>query len=221
MIVLLIACSFVAPARAGEPALRRSLEGDDDTTWGAGANQNDDDDLVVYEAGMKQKTGNGNNSTDTNDDDENEEISHTTGKETVDPVPPETALPTTSPTASPTDHAQSFAPEDGDTEDDDLFKEEEFYRNRPLKTEFPPTSFTILAVIVVVLSMIFSAWQMSEHPDGVYASLCRLIISFFQLICRILTSPCRRCLGHHEPYGHIPVSTMEYGYKDPPMELSI
>jgi len=78
--------------------------------------------------------------------------------------------------------------------------------------------------LVAVALMIFTAWQMSDNPDGIYATMCRLIITIIGLFLRIVLTPCRSCLGGHHSNrhyaGHMPVSTMDYGYRDPALELS-
>jgi len=92
-----------------------------------------------------------------------------------------------------------------------------------------------LGIFLAVLAMIFTAWQMSENPDGIYAAACRLIITVIGLIVNLALSPCRSCLGgaryshnggighmhqNRHTYGQIPVATMDYGYRDPALELS-
>ena len=97
----------------------------------------------------------------------------------------------------------------------------------PLLTQEDSTSMMILnlslsiatqrflALVAALLGMVLTAHQMSENPDGLYASLCRSILTAIRTICRIVTcKPCcyndgRRSSAHR----HIPVSTMEYGYK--------
>jgi hypothetical protein len=80
------------------------------------------------------------------------------------------------------------------------------------------------SIFLAIFLMIFTAWQMSDNPDGIYAAMCRLIITIIGLVMRILLSPCRSCLGGHHGSrnyaGHMPVSTMDYGYRDPALELS-
>lgn len=118
--------------------------------------------------------------------------------------------------------------------DDDIFNEER-YKSRPAGTIPGGSSVTaILGTLAAIAAMIFTAWQVSDNPDGIYASMCRLVLTCIQLVFRVLMSPCRKYLpccysyrghmagsnGYHEPYGHIPVSTMDYGYKDPALELT-
>jgi hypothetical protein len=77
----------------------------------------------------------------------------------------------------------------------------------------------ILMLIGGVLGMIFSAWQMADFPDGPFAVLCRATISAFAFVFNILLlRPCRR---RSQQYGgHIPVSTMDYGFKEASFDFS-
>jgi hypothetical protein len=146
--------------------------------------------------------------------------------------------PVSSPTETPTmEQIHDNDEKDSQTEpdvDDDLFNEET-YKNRPGGTVPGGSSVTaILGALAAIAAMIFTAWQVSDNPDGIYASMCRLILTCVQLVFRVVMSPCRKYLpccysyrghmagsnGYHEPYGHIPVSTMDYGYKDPALELT-
>jgi uncharacterized protein (DUF1810 family) len=146
--------------------------------------------------------------------------------------------PVSSPTETPTmEQVHDNDQKDSQTEpdvDDDLFNEEA-YKSRPGGTLPGGSSVTaILGTLAALAAMIFTAWQVSDNPDGIYASMCRLILTSIQLVFRVVMSPCRKYLpccfsyrghmagsnGYHEPYGHIPVSTMDYGYKDPALELT-
>jgi hypothetical protein len=151
-----------------------------------------------------------------------------------------TATPRSSPTATTTLRPTTEKPDD-DTPDTATAKNEDdlYDFNRP-RPDGPSSNMTarvsswpVLAMLLGLAAMIFTAWQMSDNPDGVFASLCRLIITCLSLVYRVVTSPCRKCLpccfsphhhhvgnGYHEPYGHMRVSTMDYGYKDPTLELS-
>ena len=70
------------------------------------------------------------------------------------------------------------------------------------------TAQRCLGLVAALLGMIWTAYQVAENPDGLYANLCRSIISVFGFFCRIVT--CKSCMGAHR---HIPVSTMEYAYR--------
>jgi hypothetical protein len=164
---------------------------------------------------------------------------------TTSPTTAPHGLPTSLPSESPTFRRfDDFDPSEKETEmeDDDVFAETTFHskKNRPVGNGIPNNnnkfSFTIvLGVLAAIIGMIFTAWQMADNPDGIYAALCRLTLTCIQLAFRIIMSPCRKCCGghwshhhhhlagtngYHEPYGHLPVSTMDYGYKDPALELT-
>jgi hypothetical protein len=51
----------------------------------------------------------------------------------------------------------------------------------------------VLGTIVGFIAMIFTAWQMSDFPDGLYASLCRGTIAVIALCCAF----CRLCVAPH------------------------
>lgn len=107
--------------------------------------------------------------------------------------------------------------DDESSQDDDLFQEQIFVREKSPPV-IPPNILVLLSVAWII-SLVFTAWQMSDYPDGLYASLCRLVLSGFGLVVQIVTSPCRKCCGgSNESYGRI--STMDYGYKDPALELA-
>jgi len=84
---------------------------------------------------------------------------------------------------------------------------------------------TGIIIPFMFLFMIFTAYQMSENPDGVYASICRLCISMVVCVCNVLMLPFKILLGnrfgssgnsmfdtpdYREPYrnrhGHIELS---------------
>lgn len=172
--------------------------------------------------------------TDNNDEPESP------GLETTYPTTAPQHRPTSLPTESPTsERIDDFDLKDKETEkeDDDLFDEKSYHnKSRPVGSGVPSDKFSftvVLGTFAAIIGMIFTAWQMSDNPDGIYASLCRLTLTCIQLVFRIIMSPCRKCCGgyhnhhhmagsngYHEPYGHLPVSTMDYGYKDPTLELT-
>ena len=151
-------------------------------------------------------------------------------------IPPETTHVPATPRASPTlppSHAAATAGEDVSpthVDDDDGF-DKDYYQNNgrpPVATTIASLWNGVLAALAGLCAMIVTAWQMSDNPDGLFASLCRLVLTGLQYIYRLVSSPCRKCgclapagvgvsNGYHEPYGHMRVSTMEYGFshKDP------
>ena len=67
------------------------------------------------------------------------------------------------------------------------------------------TAQRFLGVLCAILAMIWTAYQVSENPDGLYASLCRSILTAFRVVCRVVT--CKSCSVAHR---HVPISTMDY-----------
>jgi hypothetical protein len=79
-----------------------------------------------------------------------------------------------------------------------------------------------------VAAMIFTAWQISDHPDGIYAAMCRLILTILGLALQVVCAPFRMCCGcgsalrgvrQHHSYGQVGAS-MDYGYRDPSLEMA-
>jgi len=63
--------------------------------------------------------------------------------------------------------------------------------------------------------MIFTAHQMSENPDGFFASCCRLAITISGCIFKILLLPCKKVFGNRfNGYTHHLVAT---DYRNPYM----
>lgn len=67
-----------------------------------------------------------------------------------------------------------------------------------------------IGFLLAIFAMIFTAHQMSENPDGIYASVCRLAITVIGCALKLILMPCRNFMGNRYHAGHIPVSTMEY-----------
>mmetsp|Transcript_7058 Transcript_7058/g.10115 ORF Transcript_7058/g.10115 Transcript_7058/m.10115 type:complete len:440 (-) Transcript_7058:70-1389(-) len=69
------------------------------------------------------------------------------------------------------------------------------------------------AILIGLTFMIFTAYQMSENPDGVFASICRLAITVTECIFKILLYPCRKAVGNR--FGsystHHLVTSHDYG----------
>ncbi|GKY92673.1 hypothetical protein MPSEU_000237400 [Mayamaea pseudoterrestris] len=72
--------------------------------------------------------------------------------------------------------------------------------------------------VLAMIAMIFTAWQMNDNPDGIFATMCRLVITICGLFIGLLLTPCRRCIGpsraSSHTYGHVPVAptNLEFGF---------
>ncbi|KAL7473832.1 hypothetical protein ACHAXS_014406 [Conticribra weissflogii] len=64
-----------------------------------------------------------------------------------------------------------------------------------------------------IVLMVFTAYQMSENPDGVCASLCRLAITVIGCIIKIILIPFKYVLGGGRPSGGHYMATPDY--RDP------
>lgn len=87
---------------------------------------------------------------------------------------------------------------------------------------------SLSGMILAIFAMIFTAYQMSENPDGIYAAMCRFCITVLVCLFRLLLSPCKGFFfgftnnnRHRNYYGHLPSSTLDYGYRDPSVELQL
>ena len=70
------------------------------------------------------------------------------------------------------------------------------------------------AVVIAIFGMIFTAWQVSENPDGVFASVCRLSITICGCILKVLLLPCKFLCGKTAGGGHHPISSAP-DYREP------
>jgi len=75
-----------------------------------------------------------------------------------------------------------------------------------------------LGIFLGIVAMIFTAYQMSDNPDGIYASICRLAITISSVGIKIMCMPCRKLIGSGgDPYsGHMPISTSDYSFRSDP-----
>ena len=161
-----------------------------------------------------------------NDDEEDvsESIAESTEEieeeETPDTYAPTTYAPTMKPTTKPyTKNDDGFDPIKA--EDEKLAEEEEV---QELQTELKKEEKVAqtaggLGIFFMIIAMIFTAHQMSENPDGIYASVCRLAITVSSVVIKIICMPCRKVLGigNGNPYsGHMPISTSDYSYRNDP-----
>ena len=70
------------------------------------------------------------------------------------------------------------------------------------------------AVVIAIFGMIFTAWQVSENPDGVIASVCRLSITIVGCVLKVLLLPCKFLCGKAAAGGHHPISSAP-DYREP------
>lgn len=67
------------------------------------------------------------------------------------------------------------------------------------------------AILLCLSSMMLTAYQMSENPDGVFASVCRLAITMTGCIIKIFLYPCKKLCGNRfNGYEHHLVTTQEF-----------
>lgn len=64
-----------------------------------------------------------------------------------------------------------------------------------------------------IILMIYTAYQMSENPDGICASLCRLVITVIGCVVKILLIPIKFIMGGGRPSGGHYMATPDY--RDP------
>eukprot|EP00533_Pseudo-nitzschia_delicatissima_P001550 CAMPEP_0116105204 /NCGR_PEP_ID=MMETSP0327-20121206/14896_1 /TAXON_ID=44447 /ORGANISM="Pseudo-nitzschia delicatissima, Strain B596" /LENGTH=290 /DNA_ID=CAMNT_0003597571 /DNA_START=196 /DNA_END=1068 /DNA_ORIENTATION=+ len=138
----------------------------------------------------------------------------------IAPTFPPVAAPTAKPTPKPYQKDDGFDPVKA--EDEKHAEEEEL---QELETELKQEEKVArqaggLGLVFGILAMIFTAHQMSENPDGIYASVCRLAITISSVVVKIVCMPCRKVLGvggNGNPYsGHMPISTSDYSYRNDP-----
>lgn len=152
---------------------------------------------------------------------EQEAIINTSAPEVTEPASKPTAAP-----AEPLEHEGiteniSFSeskPSDAmiELEKEEKEKEkEEFLEEELVREEREVRRIGGFGVFLAIVAMVFTAHQMSENPDGIYASCCRLILTLIGCGFKIVFMPFRSAVGGNRGYGHLPVNTMDYGYRDP------
>lgn len=95
--------------------------------------------------------------------------------------------------------------------EDPLLAQEDSTSTILLDISLSLTAQRVLGSLAAILAMIWTAHQMSENPDGIYAGLCRSIITGFRVVCRIVT--CKACwdgMGFGGAHRHVPVSMDAY-----------
>ena len=130
---------------------------------------------------------------------------------TSPPVLPR-VVPTPSPTNALTDPpTPQYVPIDDDPILNEEIKAEDDKDEQELQNvEKEAKTAGGIGFLLALLAMVFTAHQMSENPDGIYASVCRLAITVVGCALKLVLMPCRNLMGNRYHAGHIPVSTMEY-----------
>lgn len=153
---------------------------------------------------------------------------------------PETTKTPTSPPTEAEDEPAEYTPKARDpiqVQDEEIVEqvEEELAKEQKVAREAGGFGF-----FLAIGAMIFTAHQMSENPDGLYArygqpmvevvsffvpdvqispflfSLCRLAITIAGVVVKIICMPCRKLMGaggNSQYTGHMPISTVDYGFK--------
>ncbi|VEU34905.1 unnamed protein product [Pseudo-nitzschia multistriata] len=158
-----------------------------------------------------------------------EEVKEESIVEIPEPTPQPIPEPTPSPVAAPTEKptVKPYVPSNDSydpvkAEDEKHAEEQEL---QELETELKQEEKVArqaggLGIFFGILAMIFTAHQMSENPDGLYASVCRLAITISSVVVKIICMPCRKLMGvggGGNPYsGHMPISTNDYSYRNDP-----
>ena len=144
---------------------------------------------------------------------------------TQEPTPPPTIYksPTPSPTPSPTkDKSKSSKSTKNSGTMDDIYKDltpeeiEYLHHHEVLNEEKEAARISILYLVVTLVLMVFTAQQLSENPDGVYANICRLGITVTGCVFKILLLPFKKIcgLGSRNGYSHHLVTT-NTDFRDP------
>jgi hypothetical protein len=140
-----------------------------------------------------------------------------TARPVVTPTPPPAPKRTPAPTAGPTE--KPYVPTDDDPireeEKDVAIAKEEELQEELQQEEKVARRAGGAGIFLGIVAMIFTAHQMSENPDGIYASVCRLAITISSVVVKIVCMPCRKLLGFgagNPHYGHIS-SSDTYSYR--------
>ncbi|EJK51385.1 hypothetical protein THAOC_29442, partial [Thalassiosira oceanica] len=95
--------------------------------------------------------------------------------------------------------------------DDDNYRgnADDYYRHEEEEVRKVGTGLTLGALVL----MVYTAYQMSENPDGICASLCRLVITVIGCIIKIMLIPFKYVIGGGRPSGGHYMATPDY--RDP------
>ncbi|KAL9189279.1 hypothetical protein ACHAXT_011769 [Thalassiosira profunda] len=159
--------------------------------------------------------------------------SPTEGKGTSSPTQKPTSKPTTaaptveyvepSEASDPLEKEESEAFKDGEEAkeddgampwDDDAAEEPTPNNNKEFEEEAKKVGGWLSLASIIL--MIYTAYQMSENPDGICASLCRLVITVIGCIIKIMLVPFKYVMGGGRPSGgHCEYHMSTPDYRDP------
>jgi len=113
-------------------------------------------------------------------------------------------------TTNPTNtNTTTLSPSEQEFIEEFIEKEEEILKK---KQEVVAEEVGGISLLIGITFMIFTAYQMSENPDGVCASLCRLTFTLAGCFIKIILWPFKKLCGHRfSGYAHHLVATQEYG----------
>jgi hypothetical protein len=115
------------------------------------------------------------------------------------------------PTKKPTETEQNEKDPIEIIDDDLVAKDDDVLEEELKEAETEAKAFGWFGfLIAIVVAMVFTAHQMSENPDGIYASLCRLTITIVSCVIKAVLMPFRYMLGYQGHYsGRMPISTTD------------
>jgi hypothetical protein len=149
-------------------------------------------------------------------------------------IPRNTKAPTSNPTNSnhhsSTQKEEYYLDEEDDTSDQNEYEtmmeeikskltpDEAYYlSNYEFKEEEEEVAkISFIYFIITMILMVFTAHQLSEYPDGVYANMCRLTITIMGVFFKLLLFPFRKVcgFGSRTGYAHHLV-TNQSEFRDP------
>ena len=110
-----------------------------------------------------------------------------------------------------TDHVVPSATMAGREAEDPILAEEDTASTILLDISLSLTAQRFLGLLAAIAGMIFTAYSMSENPDGLYASLCRSILTGIRVLCQVVT--CKGCFfgdgRSRAAHRHIPIDSFD------------
>jgi hypothetical protein len=124
------------------------------------------------------------------------------------------------PTMKPSETGQKETDQIETIEDDLVARDDDVLEEELKEEETTAKVFGGFGFLIAIVAMVFTAYQMSENPDGIYASLCRLAITIVSCVIKAVLMPFRSMLGHRGYHaGHMPISTTD-PYRSHQLELT-